>query len=158
MLWNSQNSSTAQGKLEEAAPLYKRAVAVWEKALGPDHPQVATGLNNQALLLKKMVRVVDASCMLLWVLLSLHHEAGLLKQMVSCCCGFVCAVEHVSVLRNSQTPPPRTQGKPEDALPLYTRSREIFEKVLGQDHPNVATLLNNEAELLREMVGCCVGC
>ena len=75
--------------------------------------------------------------------------------MVSCCCGFVRDVEHVSVLRNSQTPPPRTQGKPEEALPLYTRSREIFEKVLGQDHPNVATLLNSEAELLRQMVSRC---
>ena len=128
VLWNSQNSYIAQGKLEEAAPLYKRAVAVWEKALGPDHPLVATGLNNQA---------------------------QLLRQMVSCCCGFVRAVEHMSVLRNSQTPPLRTQGKPEEALPLYTRSREIFEKVLGQDHPNVATLLNNEAELLRQMVSCC---
>ena len=55
-MWNSQDSSTAQGKLEEAAPLYKRAVAVWEKALGPDHPLVATGLNNQAMLLWTMVR------------------------------------------------------------------------------------------------------
>ena len=55
MLWNSLDFSTAQGKLEEAAPLYKRAVAVWEKALGPDHPQVATGLNNQAQLLQAMV-------------------------------------------------------------------------------------------------------
>ena len=55
VLWNSQNSYIAQGKLEEAAPLYKRAVAVWEKALGPDHPQVATGLNNQAALLEDLV-------------------------------------------------------------------------------------------------------
>ena len=92
--------------------------------------------------------------MLLSLLLSLHSKAGLLSGMVSCCCGFACAVEHVSVLRNSQTPPPRTQGKPEEALPLYTRSREIFEKVLGQDHPNVATLLNNEAGLLSDMVSC----
>ena len=55
MLWNSQNPSTTQGKLDEAAPLYKRAVAAWEKALGPDHPLVATGLNNQAELLRQMV-------------------------------------------------------------------------------------------------------
>ena len=47
--------SNSQGKLEEAEPLYGRAVAVWMKALGPDHPQVATGLNNQAALLKAMV-------------------------------------------------------------------------------------------------------
>ena len=48
-------SSISQGKLKEAEPLYGRAVAVWMKALGPDHPHVAAGLNNQARLLKKMV-------------------------------------------------------------------------------------------------------
>ena len=42
----------AQGKLEEAEEPTRRALAVWEKALGPDHPQVATGLNNLAVLLK----------------------------------------------------------------------------------------------------------
>jgi len=29
-----------------AAPLYKRALVVFEQALGPDHPSVATVLNN----------------------------------------------------------------------------------------------------------------
>ena len=42
----------AQMKLAEAEPLYQRAITIREKALGPDHPQVATGLNNLALLLK----------------------------------------------------------------------------------------------------------
>ena len=55
MLRNSHNCFTSQGKPEEAEPLYKRAVAVWEKALGPDHPNVASGLNNQAELLRQMV-------------------------------------------------------------------------------------------------------
>ena len=62
MLRNSQNSSTAQGKHEEALPLYKRSRAIKEKVYGPDHPSLATSLNNEAVLLKKMVRVVDASC------------------------------------------------------------------------------------------------
>jgi tetratricopeptide (TPR) repeat protein len=34
----------------EAQPLYERELAIWEKALGPDHPDVATSLNNLALL------------------------------------------------------------------------------------------------------------
>ena len=55
VLWNSQDSSTAQGKLEEAAPLYKRSRAIRETVLGPDHPDVAESLNNEALLLKQMV-------------------------------------------------------------------------------------------------------
>ena len=47
-----------QGKLKEAEPLYGRIVAVLEKALGPDHPHVAAGLNNHAELLREIVRFV----------------------------------------------------------------------------------------------------
>ena len=55
MQWNSQNSSTAQGKHEEALPLYQRSRTIREKVYGPDHPAVATALNNETVLLKQMV-------------------------------------------------------------------------------------------------------
>ncbi len=42
----------AQGKYAEAEPLYKRALRIDERALGPDHPDVATDLNNLAVLSK----------------------------------------------------------------------------------------------------------
>ena len=35
-----------QGNYAEAEPLWKRSLAIWEKALGPEHPHVATSLNN----------------------------------------------------------------------------------------------------------------
>ena len=35
--------SQAQGKLDEAEPLFLRSLAIREKALGPDHPHVAAG-------------------------------------------------------------------------------------------------------------------
>jgi tetratricopeptide (TPR) repeat protein len=38
----------SQGRNAEAEPLYKRSLAIREKALGPDHPEVATSLNNLA--------------------------------------------------------------------------------------------------------------
>ena len=53
--WNSQNSSTAQGKYEEASSLYKRSRAIREKVFGPDHTSVAESLNNEAGLLCAMV-------------------------------------------------------------------------------------------------------
>ena len=37
-----------QGRYAEAEPLYKRSLAIREKALGPDHPDVGTALNNLA--------------------------------------------------------------------------------------------------------------
>ena len=45
-----------QGKLDEAEPLYRRSLAMREKALGQDHPDVATSLNNIAALLENKVR------------------------------------------------------------------------------------------------------
>ena len=44
-----------QGEYDEAKPLYERAIAIDEKALGPDHPGVATDLNNLAGLLSFQV-------------------------------------------------------------------------------------------------------
>ncbi|CAN0605635.1 unnamed protein product, partial [Ectocarpus sp. 12 AP-2014] len=37
-----------QGKYDEADPLYLRAVDIGEKTSGPDHPDLATPLNNRA--------------------------------------------------------------------------------------------------------------
>lgn len=45
----------AQGKYEEAKPLYKRSLAIREKVLGPDHLEVAEGLNNLSGLLLSQV-------------------------------------------------------------------------------------------------------
>jgi tetratricopeptide (TPR) repeat protein len=50
----------AQGRYAEAEPLYQRSLAIDEKALGPDHPSVATSLNNLAELHKAQGRYVDA--------------------------------------------------------------------------------------------------
>ena len=44
------------GRHEQALPLYQRALAIREKALGPDHPDTATSLNNLAGLYQAMGR------------------------------------------------------------------------------------------------------
>ncbi|CAB1107478.1 unnamed protein product [Ectocarpus sp. CCAP 1310/34] len=44
------------------------------------------------------------------------------------------------------------QGKYMEAEPLYERSQAIQEKVLGLEHPDVASSLNNRVELLRAQV------
>ena len=40
-----------QGKYDEAEPLFKRSLEIDEKVYGPDHPDVARGLNNLGALL-----------------------------------------------------------------------------------------------------------
>ena len=54
------STSQAQGKLAEAEEPNQRALAIREKALGPDHPDVAQSLNNLALLLWQLERHGDA--------------------------------------------------------------------------------------------------
>jgi tetratricopeptide (TPR) repeat protein len=42
----------AQGKYDQAEPLYRRAIEIDERGLGRDHPNVATNYNNLAELLR----------------------------------------------------------------------------------------------------------
>ena len=49
-----------QGKDAEAEPLYKRALAISEKALGKDHPDVATVLENMSELYEKIGKEDEA--------------------------------------------------------------------------------------------------
>ena len=56
--------SQAQGKLDEATPLYLRALSVREKALGPNHPDVAQGCNNLGVLYYKQAKHAEAKPLL----------------------------------------------------------------------------------------------
>jgi len=51
---------TSKARYADAEPLYKRSLAIWEKALGPDHPEVGTSLNNLADLYRDQGRYADA--------------------------------------------------------------------------------------------------
>jgi tetratricopeptide (TPR) repeat protein len=42
----------AQGKYDQAEPLYRQAIEIDERAFGKDHPTLATDYNNLALLLQ----------------------------------------------------------------------------------------------------------
>ncbi len=53
----------AQGKYAEAEPHYQRALVIREKALGPEHPQVAQSLENYATLLRETGRNTEAAKM-----------------------------------------------------------------------------------------------
>ena len=48
---------------EQAEPLFKRSLAIKEKALGPDHPNVATSLENMADLYRKTGREKTAEAL-----------------------------------------------------------------------------------------------
>ena len=50
----------SQGKYNEAEPLYQQALALRQKLLGDDHPDVASSLNNLAGLYKSQGRYNEA--------------------------------------------------------------------------------------------------
>jgi len=50
-----------QGNFLEAEPLYREALEIKKKVLGPYHPSIATGLNNLAVLLSRQGKKMEAN-------------------------------------------------------------------------------------------------
>ncbi len=66
MAWSLHNLAglyKAQGRYAEAESLHKRALAIFEHALGPEHPHVAASLENYAALLRETARADEAERM-----------------------------------------------------------------------------------------------
>lgn len=53
----------SQGKYAEAEPLYKRVLAIREKVLGPNHPDLAQSLESYAALLRQTDRPREATAL-----------------------------------------------------------------------------------------------
>ena len=49
-----------QGKLQEAEPLYRRALEGYERTLGPDHPDTLASINNLAILIEAQGKPQEA--------------------------------------------------------------------------------------------------
>src|SRR5712691_4105686 len=64
------------GKYADAIPLAQRVLAIREKSLGPDHPNVAQSLNNLALLYKAQGRYTDAEPLYKWALANYERALG----------------------------------------------------------------------------------
>jgi tetratricopeptide (TPR) repeat protein len=127
-----------QGQYAAAIPLVERALAIREKVLGLEHPDVATSLNNLAALYQNMGN---------------YQKAEPLYQRSLAISEKVLGLEHPNVARslNNLALLYHHMGNYQKAEPLHQRSLAIREKVLGLEHPNVATSLNNLAELYRDM-------
>ena len=124
------------GQYADAEPLFRRALAIDEKALGKDHPDVASSLNNLALLLYSQGKYGEAE--------PLYRRAlGIYEKKLGTDHPWVATgLNNLALLLYSQ-------GKYGEAEPLYRRALAIYEKADGSYHPDVATSLSNLAELLR---------
>ncbi|CAM9939141.1 unnamed protein product [Ectocarpus fasciculatus] len=133
-----------QGKYGEAEPLYVRSLAINESVYGPDHPEVATSLNNWAAFLDNQGKYEEAE--------PLYVRSLAIREKA-------CGPDHpkVAACLNNSAVLLRNQGKSEEAESLYVRSLAIVEKVYGPDHPDVATSLSNLASLHESQVGAMKG-
>jgi tetratricopeptide (TPR) repeat protein len=121
----------------EAEPLYQQALQICEQALGPEHPQVASPLNNLANLYSKQGRYVEAELLYQRALQIWEQALG---------------PEHPNVASplNNLANLYYLQGKYVEAEPLYQQALQIREQALGPEHPQVASPLNNLASLYSE--------
>ncbi|MDJ0521640.1 MAG: CHAT domain-containing protein [Planctomycetota bacterium] len=127
-----------EGKYREAAPVARQVLELRERALGPDHPDVATSLNNLAAMLEALGEYKQAR--------PLYERALRIWEKAS-------GPEHedVGTGLNNLAALLRTLGEYEEARPLYERALAIWEKTYGPDDPNVARVLNNLAALFEAM-------
>ena len=115
----------------------RRALAIDEASYGPDHPDVATDLNNLAGLLQATNRLAEAEPLFRRALAIDEASYG---------------PDHPDVATdlNNLAALLRATNRLAEAEPLFRRALAIDEASYGPDHPDVATALNNLAALLRD--------
>ena len=119
-------------------PLIRRSLAINEKSYGPEHPHVATGLDNLAGLLRDTNRLAEAE--------PLYRRALAIDEKSY-------GTEHPTVAfrLNNLAGLLQETNRLAEAEPVYRRALAIGEKSYGPEHPTVAIHLNNLAALYEEL-------
>jgi CHAT domain-containing protein/tetratricopeptide (TPR) repeat protein len=124
------------GKYDEALPFARQALAIREKELGLDHPNVAQSLGNLAVLYKEKGEYRRAEPLFRRALTINEKTLGSEDLAVAL------SLNNLGALYWAQ-------GELGRAEPILRRALDIREKALGPRHPEVAQSLNNIAELYR---------
>ncbi len=125
----------AQGDLGGALDLQQQALALREKAQGPEHPDVATSLNSIAALHAAQDDYAAAEPLLVRALAIREKSLGGDDPRTAK------SLNNLALLYAAQ-------GRYGDAEPLYQRAAAIFEK--GHDSAQLAVTLDNYGALLEE--------
>jgi tetratricopeptide (TPR) repeat protein len=164
------------GREAEAEPMFMRAIAIMEKAVGLDSVGIAPELNNLAALYQRQQRYAEAEPLFRRALalsekqLSPNHpdlgralnnlatnyekqdrhpESEALTRRALALYEKAAGAESppVATLLNNLGQIEKVEGRYDEAEPTIRRSLAIREKVLGASHPDVARSLNNLADL-----------
>ncbi len=168
----------SQGRYEEAEALYKEALALSEKTLGPNHPIVVTILNSLATLYRNQGQYAKAEVLYqqalalsektlgsddtaaVTILNSLgilyrnqmrYEEAEALFQRALALSEKSPALDSITVSTlNSLATLYRNQGQYAKAEALYQQALALSEKTLGPNHPIVVPIFLNLARIYQE--------
>ena len=123
------------GRYEEAEPLYRKGLEIFQRVLGKEHPDTATSYNNVAYILDAQGRYEKAE--------PLYRKGLEIRQRVL-------GEEHSDTANsyNNVASNLNAQGRYEEAEPLYRKNMEILQRVLGKEHPFTAISYNNVASNL----------
>ncbi|HEX7314388.1 MAG TPA: FxSxx-COOH system tetratricopeptide repeat protein [Pyrinomonadaceae bacterium] len=136
LLNEAGNYCFERAQYAEAVALFKRALAIRERMLGAEHPDVAMSLSDLAAVYDHQGRYAEAEPLFKRALAI--HEQMLKSDNLN-----------VALILNNLAGSYYYQGRYAEAEPLYERSLAIRERALGPDHPVVATSLNNLAALYK---------
>jgi tetratricopeptide (TPR) repeat protein len=123
-----------QGRYAEAQPLVERALAIWERALGPDHRLVAESLTGLANVYADQRRYAEAEVLY-------DRAVDILKRVDSDHRRLFEPLVGLASLR-------KEQGSTAGALALYERALAIKERTHAADHPELAEI-RSTVEALR---------
>lgn len=121
-----------------AEHLFKQALAIRERVLGPDHPDVSMSFSNLAALFHHQGRYEEAEPMFK-LALAIHDRTPKPDDL------------NVALILNNLGAFYDSQGRHDEAEPPFKRALDIRERMLGPDHPKVATSLNNLGALYDHM-------
>jgi CHAT domain-containing protein/Tfp pilus assembly protein PilF len=131
---------TRAGKYSEAQSLAERALEIRQKALGPEHPDVARSIHSLADLYREIGEYAKAG--------PLYQSALKIRQKVF-------GLEHPEVASslNGLATLHLIEGDFVKAEPLLLQTLEIRQKVLDPEHPDIAECLNSLANLYADLGG-----
>ena len=119
--------------------MYQQALEIHRRTLAADHPQLATHLNNLALLYKSQGRYSDAEPL---------YQQALEIDRRTLAADHPKLATHLNNLANLY----QSQGRYSEAEPLLLQALEIYEYSLGVGHPDTITVRANYAMLLRQSI------
>jgi CHAT domain-containing protein/Tfp pilus assembly protein PilF len=155
-LLTQAQAATAQGDYTQAEALHRRALAVHEKELGPEHPTTLATLTNLGNVMLLEGKYKEAERVFRRVLAAREKVLGPEHPDTAVSLNNVANALFEQFKQDEMNAPPSRRlrvgalavQQTSETEDLYRRALAIQEKQLGPEHPSVAATLNNLAVLL----------